>query len=316
MSDMPTTVMGLQSKGRARRDTSPRPNWKHNLIGWIFAAPWTLIFLIFLAGPIVAALILSFTNFGLLNLANPFNLHFIGVQNYIKLFQDQVFLTSALNTLYFVVVGVPLNIVVSLLLALGVNQGVGYIRSIFRVGYYLPVVTSIVALAVIWRYVYNPDVGLLNSFLHLFGLPGANWLGNPSLAMPSIIIMSVWHNAGSAMIIFLAGLQGIDRSLYEAANIDGAGTFARFRNITLPLLRPVMLFVTVITSIGFLQVFAEPFVMTNGGPLNRTLTVSIYLYQQGFNFFNQGYASAMAYIMFVAIVLLSAAQFRLLRPQT
>lgn len=316
MSNMPTTAVGLQSQGRVRRDTSPRPNWKHNIIGWIFAAPWTFIFLIFLAGPIVAALLLSFTNFGLLNLANPFNVHFIGVQNYVKLFQDQTFLTSALNTLYFVVVGVPLNIVLSLLLALGVNQGVGYVRSLFRVGYYLPVVTSIVALAVIWRYVYNPDVGLLNSFLHLFGLSGANWLGNPALAMPSIIIMSVWHNMGSAMIIFLAGLQGIDRSLYEAANIDGAGTFARFRNITLPLLRPVMLFVTVITSIGFLQVFAEPFVMTNGGPLNRTLTVSIYLYQQGFNFFNQGYASAMAYIMFVAIVLLSFAQFRLLRPQT
>jgi ABC-type sugar transport system permease subunit len=316
MRHIPTTVTGLRSQRRATRKTSPRPTWKRNVIGWIFATPWTLIFLIFLLGPIVVALILSFTDFGFANLANPFNLHFVGMRNYVKLFQDQLFLTSALNTLYFVVVGVPLNVMLSLLLALGVNQGVGYVKSIFRVGYYLPVVTSIVALAVIWRYIYDSDVGLLNGFLHLLGLPGANWLGNPSLAMLSIIIMSVWHNAGAAMIIFLAGLQGIDKSLYEAANIDGAGAFARLRNVTLPLLRPVMLFVTVITSIGFLQVFAEPFVMTNGGPLNRTLTVSIYLYQQGFNFFNQGYASAMAYVMFVAIVLLSAAQFRLLRPQT
>lgn len=316
MSQIPTTITQVRSTDRAARNASPRPNWKSNLIGWIFATPWTLIFLIFLVGPIVASLILSFTDFGFANLANPFNLHFIGIQNYVNLFQDQMFLTAVLNTLYFVVVGVPLNVLLSLLLALGVNQGLGWVKSLFRVGYYLPVVTSIVALAVIWRYVYDPDVGLLNSFLHLFGLPGVNWLGNPALAMPSVILMSVWHNMGSAMIIFLAGLQGIDRSLYEAANIDGAGTFARFRLITLPLLRPVLLFVTVITSIGFLQVFAEPFVMTGGGPLNRTLTVSMYLYQQGFNFFHQGYASAMAYVMFVAIVLLSAAQFRLLRPRT
>lgn len=314
--NVPTTVTGLRSQGQAARNASPQPNWKQNVIGWCFATPWTLIFLTFLVGPIIAALILSFTNFGLANLANPFDLHFIGIQNYVKLFQDEMFLTSSLNTLYFVVVGVPLNVAFSLLLALGVNQGVGYIKSIFRVGYYLPVVTSIVALAVIWRYVYDPDVGLLNGFLHLFGLPGANWLGNPSLAMPSIILMSIWRNAGSAMIIFLAGLQGIDKSLYEAASIDGAGMWGQFRSITLPLLRPVLLFVTVITSIGFLQVFAEPFVMTNGGPLNRTLTVSIYLYQQGFNFFNQGYASAMAYVMFLAIVLLSVVQFYLLRPQT
>ncbi|QBD83332.1 sugar ABC transporter permease [Ktedonosporobacter rubrisoli] len=295
---------------------SSRSNWKQNVIGWVFAAPWTLIFLLFLLGPIVASLILSFTDFGLVNLANPFKLHFIGIQNYLRLFRDPLFLTAAFNTLYFVVVGVPLNVVLSLLLALGVNQGVSYLKSLFRVGYYLPVVTSIVALAVIWRYIYNPDVGLLNSFLHLFGLPGADWLGNPNLAMPAIIIMSVWHNMGSAMIIFLAGLQGIDKSLYEAANIDGAGIWGQFRSITLPLLRPVLLFVTVVTSIGFLQVFAEPFVMTNGGPLNRTLTVSIYLYQQGFSFFHQGYASAMAYVMFIAIVLFALVQFRLLRPQT
>lgn len=317
MSDVPTTIMDVQAQERRAADIpSPRPNWKHNLAGWFFAAPWTLIFLCFLLGPIIISLILSFTDFGLSNLANPLNLHFIGFENYAKLFQDPIFLTAALNTFIFVVVGVPLNIAVGLLLALGVNRGVGYVKSVFRIGYYLPVVTSIVAVGVIWRYVYNPDVGLLNNFLHLFGLKGANWLGDPNLALPSIIALAVWRNAGSAMIIFLAGLQGIDKSLYEAANIDGAGVWGQFRNVTLPLLRPVMLYITVITSIGFLQVFAEPFVMTGGGPINRTMTVGIYLYQQGFNYFNQGYASAMAYILFVAVVLLAVIQFRVLRPQT
>jgi len=143
-----------------------------------------------------------------------------------------------------------------------------------------------------------------------------NWLGNPNLAMPSIIVMAVWHNVGGAMIIFLAGLQGIDKSLYEAARIDGAGAFARFRSITLPMLQPTMLFVVVTTTIGFLQVFQEPFVMTGGGPLNRTFTVSMYLYQQGFNFFNQGYASAIAYVVFAVIAIVALVQFRVLRPQT
>jgi multiple sugar transport system permease protein len=309
-------IATITPRASVARHAPQKPRWGHNLKGWIFAFPWVAIFLVFLAVPIIASLVLSFTDFGLANLANPFNLHFIGIKNYVQLFHDTTFLTAALNTIYFVVVGVPLNVVLGLLIAVGVNQGMSYVKTIFRVGYYLPVVTSIVAVAVIWRYLLDPDAGLINNLLHLIGLQGANWLGNPVLAMPSIIVMAVWRNVGYAMIIFLAGLQGIDKSLYEAANIDGAAAFARFRYVTLPMLRPTMLFVVVVTSIGFLQVFAEPFVMTGGGPLNRTLTVSIYLYQQGFNFFNQGYASAIAYVMFVAIVLLAIVQFRLLRPQT
>jgi multiple sugar transport system permease protein len=209
-----------------------------------------------------------------------------------------------------------LDIALALLVAIGVNRGVSYVRTIFRIGYYLPVVTSFVAIAVVWRFLYDPDAGLINNLLHLFGLQGANWLGNPVLAMPAIILVIIWRNIGSGMIIFLAGLQGIDQGLYEAAKIDGAGTFALFRNITLPLLRPTLLFVSVLTSIGFLQVFQEPFVMTQGGPLNRTLTVQIYLYQQGFNFFNLGYASAIGYVLFVAIVILAVIQFRVLRSHT
>ncbi|HEX6479069.1 MAG TPA: sugar ABC transporter permease, partial [Ktedonobacteraceae bacterium] len=279
---------------RAARNAPRKPRVKpgSGLVAWAFASPWIIIFVVFMAAPIIASLILSFTDFGIANIGNPFNLNFIGFQNYVKLVHDPTFITAVLNTLEFVLVGIPLDIALGLLIAVGLNRGVGAFRSIFRVGYYLPVVTSIIAIAVVWRFLYDPDVGLINNVLHAVGLPGVNWLGNPNLAMPSIIIMAVWHNVGGAMIIFLAGLQGIDKSLYEAARIDGAGAFARFRSITLPMLQPTMLFVVVTTTIGFLQVFQEPFVMTGGGPLNRTFTVSMYLYQQGFNFFNQGYASA------------------------
>ncbi|HEX6479470.1 MAG TPA: sugar ABC transporter permease [Ktedonobacteraceae bacterium] len=294
----------------------PRGRWGNKPVAWLFASPWMIIFVVFMAAPIIASLILSFTDFGVANIANPFNLNFIGFQNYVKLVHDPAFITAVLNTLEFVLVGIPLNIALGLLIAVGLNRGVNAFRSIFRVGYYLPVVTSIIAVAVVWRYLYDPDVGLINNVLHLVGLPGVNWLGNPNLAMPSIIVMAVWRNVGGAMIVFLAGLQAIDKGLYEAARIDGAGAFARFRSITLPMLQPTMLFVVVTTSIGFLQVFQEPFVMTAGGPLNRTLTVSMYLYQQGFNFFNQGYASAIAYVMFVVIAIVALVQFRLLRPQT
>jgi len=300
----------------ARQAPPPNDVKRHNLAGWLFAAPWTLIFLVFMALPIIASLILSFTNFGIANLQNPFDLHFIGLRNYAQLAHDQLFLQAALNTIIVVVIGVPLNVGLALLIAIGVNQGVRYARTIFRVGYYLPVVTSIVAIAVAWRFLLDPDAGLVNNLLRVVGLHGPNWLGNPSLALPSVIFVVIWRNVGYAMIILLAGLQGVDPALYEAAHIDGAGAFARFRSITLPMMRPVLLFVSVITSVGFLQVFQEPYVMTQGGPLNRTLTISQYLIQQGFDFFNQGYASAMAYVLFLAIVILTLVQFRLLRPQT
>ena len=315
MSNANTSV--ISPRARATHRASPMLGLGyHNLAGWLFALPWTVIFLVFLALPIIASLVLSFTDFGLANLADPFNLHFIGFQNYVKLAQDQTFLTTAVNTLYVVVVGVPLNVGLALLIAIGVNRGVGSVKAIFRLGYYLPVVTSIVAIGIVWRFLLAPDAGLINNLLRLVGLHGPDWLGNPATAMPSIIAVVVWRNVGYAMVIFLAGLQGIDKTLYEASQIDGAGAYARFRYVTLPMLRPVLLFVTVITSIGFLQVFQEPFVMTQGEPLNKTLTVSYYLYQQGFNFFNLGYASAMAYVLFLAIVILTLIQFRLLRSET
>src|SRR5947209_3054942 len=315
MSKAGTTLAPLQAQAALKAPPGPRKvrREQQNLAGWLFALPWTVIFLVFMALPILVSFVLSFTDFGIANLQNPFNLHFIGGQNYAQLIHDPTFLTSALNTLVIVVIGVPLNIALALLVAMGVNRGVGFVKTLFRVGYYLPVVTSFVAIAVVWRFLLDPDVGLVNNLLHMVGLQGPNWLGSPTLALPAVIFVIIWRNIGSGMIIFLAGLQGIDIALYEAGKIDGAATFALFRYITLPMIRPTLLFVSVLTSIGFLQAFQEPFVMTQGGPLNHTLTTQMYLYQQGFNFFNLGYASAVGYVLFVVIVILAVIQFRVLR---
>jgi len=313
MSGSPLT---LPAPGRAAPRRAARRRWRRHLVGWAFVLPWVLVFLTFMAVPILASLLMSFTEFGLRELRAPLSADWIGFQNYRELFRDETFRRACLNTLYFVAVGVPLNIAFGLLIALGVNRGARGVAAFFRVSYYLPVVTSIVAVAVVWRFLLNSDLGLLNNVLRSVGLDGADWLGNPALAMPSIIAMAVWRNVGGAMVLFLAGLQGIDRSLYEASDVDGANTLAKFRNITWPLLRPTTLFVAITTSIGFLQVFAEPFVMTRGGPLDRTLTVSMHLYEQGFDFFHQGYASAISYVLFVAVVVFAAVQFRLLRVQT
>lgn len=301
--------------GGVRATASDRGGAQRNLVGWLFALPFVLIFTIFLAGPIVAALVLSFTDFGLRDLRNPLGTDFIGLDNYVALFGDATFWQSLFNTAYFVVVGVPLTLTVGLAAAVALDRGIDRFRTAFRVGYYLPVVTSIVAIAVVWRYVLNPDVGLVNMALGAVGIDGPNWLANPTLAMPAIIAMGVWRNLGFAMVVFLAGLQTIPRSLYEAAAIDGAGRWQAFRHITLPMLRPTILFMVVITTIGYLQLFEEPFVMTDGGPLDRTLSVSMYMYRQGFEFFHQGYAAAIAYVLFLLVAIVAFVQFRLLKPQ-
>ncbi len=244
---------------------------------------------------------------------NPIGATFVGVDNYIALFADETFWKSLFNTVYFVVVGVPLTLILGLLIANALNRGITRFRTVYRVGYYIPVITSIVAIAVVWRFLLNPDYGLINMTLAAFGIQGPAWLADPALAMPSIIAMAVWRNLGFAMIVFLAGLQAIPVSLYEAASIDGAGRWQAFKSVTLPLLKPTILFMTVITTIGYLQLFEEPFVMTGGGPLDSTLSVTMYMYQQGFAFFHQGYASAIAYVLFVIVAIVAFLQFKFLR---
>ena len=280
---------------------------------WGFAAPFMVLFVVFMAGPIVASLAMSFTDLTTRDLRSPFSVNLIGFENYLTLFDDPRFLRSMVNTGVFVIVGVPLTIVLALLVALALNTGITRFRTVFRVGYYAPVVTSIVAIAIVWRFILQPD-GLLNGFLSWFGISGPNWLENTTWALPSLIAMAVWRNIGTLMVIFLAGLQAVPQEQIEAAMMDGAGAVKRFFNVTLPALRPAMLFAAVITGIGFLQFFEEPFVMTRGGPLDSTLSGAMYTYNQ-FGFGNYAYASAASYVLFIVIVILSLVQFRLLREK-
>lgn len=315
--DTAITATRPDVRGRGGRGGQTRLRaLRQDLVGWAFALPFVLIFTVFLAGPVLASLALSLTDFGLADLRNPLGTDFIGLANFQALLADRTFWTALWNTAYFVVVGVPLTLVLGLAAALALDKGIRRFRTLFRVGYYLPVVTSIVAIAVVWRYVLNPDLGLINMTLAAVGIDGPNWLADPTLAMPSIIVMAAWRNLGFAMIVFLAGLQTIPRSLYEAAAIDGAGRWESFRHVTLPLLRPTTLFILVITTIGYLQLFEEPFVMTDGGPLDRTLSISMYMYEQGFEFFHQGYAAAIAWVLFLLVAVVAFIQFRVLRSQT
>ena len=312
---MTVPALAQRRAAEAAPPASRRP-WRDDLVGWTFAAPFVILFGIFLAFPILASFVLSFTSFGLKDLANPVGSTVVGLKNYVDLFSDPVFWTALFNTFYFVIVGVPLTLVFGLLIATALNRGVSRFRTVFRVGYYLPVITSIVAIAVVWRFLLDPDVGLINMALGGLGINGPAWLADPVLAMPSIIAMAVWRNLGFAMIVFLAGLQAVPAMLYEAAAIDGAGRWQGFRYVTLPMLRPTILFMTVITTIGYLQLFEEPFVMTAGGPLNKTLSITMYMYQQGFTFFHQGFASSIAYVLFVIVAIVAFLQFKFLRSDT
>jgi multiple sugar transport system permease protein len=301
-----TTLTGASRKrgSRAGRQT---------LIAWGFAAPFLILFLVFMAGPILASFVMSFTDLTTRDLRSPFNVNIIGLDNYVRLFQDDRFVHSLLNTGVFVVIGVPLTMALAMLVALALNTGITKFRTVFRVGYYAPVVTSIVAIAIVWRFILQPD-GLLNGFLGWFGISGPNWLEDTFWALPSLIMMAVWRNIGTLMVIFLAGLQGVPKEHHEAAMVDGANVVQRFANVTLPAMRPTLLFAAVITSIGFLQFFEEPFVMTRGGPLDATLSTAMYTFNQ-FGFGNYSYASAASYVLFIAIVILSLVQFRLLKRE-
>lgn len=280
------------------------------LTAWLFAAPFVILFVVFMAGPIIGSFLMSFTDMTTRDLQTPFQVNIIGLDNYVRLFQDPRFVRSLLNTFTFVVVAVPLTIALAMLVALALDKGIRRFRTVYRVGFYAPVVTSIVAIAIVWRFILQPD-GLLNGFLAWFGIQGPDWLQSTTWALPSLIMMAVWRNIGTLMVIFLAALQGVPREHHEAAMVDGANAWQRFWSITVPAMRPAILFATVITGIGFLQFFEEPYVMTQGGPLDATLSTAMYTYDQ-FGFGNYAYASAASYVLFLAIVLLALVQFRLI----
>ena len=264
--------------------------------------PAMLLMGFFFVLPVVASLLLSFTDFDLYALARWDHLRLIGFENYRHLLNDPLFFLALKNTFYFVAIGAPLSVSASLLTALLINQrrvrGQGFFRTVF----FLPVVTTLVAVAVVWRYLYHPRLGLLNYVLSLLGIEPIDWLGDPQWAMPSLIIMAVWKNFGFNMVIFIAGLKSIPRRLYEAAEVDGAGAFEQFRSITLPLLAPTFVFVGIVTLIGYFQLFAEPYVMTQGGPSGRTLSVALLMFEEGFRWWNLGYAAAISFVLFLIIL--------------
>lgn len=287
---------------------------RRGLVAWGFALPFTLVFAIFMAFPVISSFGMSLTDMRGRDLKDPLNVDFIGLGNYTALFQDEQFLQAVRVTAIFVVIGLPATLAIALVLASLMNSGLVWFRSVFRVGYYMPVVTSIVAISVVWTILLQKDFGIVNSLLGLVGIDGPDWLHDETWALPSLIAMTVWRNVGYSMVILLAGLQGVPEDLYEAASLDGAGPIQKFRRITVPMLRPTILFCAVITGIGYLQFFEEPFVMTQGGPNGSTTSVAYSVFQQ-FGFSKYGYASAMSYVLFIAIVILTLLQFRLLRTE-
>jgi len=280
--------------------------------GYLFILPSVMVLTLFLFIPILASFLISLTDWNIYSLADRGRLNFVGFKNYMDVVHDQVFWKSLWNTLFFTAVGVPFTIMISLLCAVVLNEKFVRWKTFFRTAFFLPVISTIVAVAVVWRWIYNPEYGLLNWFMKSVGLPEFNWLSDPSTALASLILMAAWKNFGYNMVIFLAGLQSIPEALYESARIDGANVWQLFLHVTLPGLRTTTVFVAVMSTIGYLQFFAEPYVMTNkGGPLNSTMSIVLYMYNQGFKFFQLGYASALAYILFGIIFAFTFLQIRL-----
>jgi multiple sugar transport system permease protein len=283
---------------------------------WVFLTPALGLIALFFFLPVIAGLVLSLTDFDVYAIGAPDTARFIGLRNYHELFANPLFWKALGNTFVFVIVGGPLSVLTSLVAALLVNAKLTRFQALFRSIYFVPVVTTLVAVAIVWRYLYHPQYGILNWLLSGVGLPAVDWLGDPHWAMPAIILLAVWKNFGYNMLIFVAGLQGIPEELYEAAHLDGAGNWQRFRHVTLPGLAPTFLFVGVMTMLGQFQLFSEPYVMTQGGPLKATTSVVLLMYEEGFRWWRLGMAAAIAFVLFVLMLLGTALQLRLQRERS
>ena len=270
---------------------------------YLFISPWLLGFIFFTGGPIIASMIISLTDWSMLRTPN-----FVGLGNYVEMLtKDTYFVRALVNTIYYAGVSIPAGMALAFLVAMLLNENLRGI-TLFRTFFYLPSLVTGVAVAVLWAWLLNPQFGLINFALRLIGLEGPEWLFNTKTAMPAMIIMSLW-GIGGTMLIYLAGLQGIPEHLYEAAQIDGANGFQKFRNVTIPLMTPVIFFNMIVAIIASFQTFTQFYVMTNGGPANATLVYVLYLYRNAFEYFKMGYASALAWILFFIILLLTAFQF-------
>ncbi len=274
---------------------------------YLFISPWFILFLIFTLFSVSFSFYLSFHDWNILEKAKPF----VGLDNYVDLFQDKKFFQALWNTILFTGFGVPLGMISGLLVALLLNTKVK-MQGMFRTLYYIPVITPLVVSAVIWKWIYQGDYGLLNYYMLQLGLINKKllWLADPNLAMPALIIMGVWAGTGGVMVLYLAGLQGIPEEIYDAAKVDGANGLQQLWSITVPLLAPTTFYILITSVIGSFQSFAHIYIMTGGGPLRRTTVIGYYLYERGFKFFDMGYASAIAYVLFAIIFVFTLLQFK------
>ncbi len=280
---------------------------------WAFLAPALVLITVFFAVPVIAAFLLGFTDFDIYALADTSTVRITGLANYTTLLSSPLFWQALRNTAEFALIGGPVSIMVSLAAALLVNAKATRFKPFFRSVLFMPFVTTLVAVAIVWRYLYHPQYGLLNWMLGLVGLAPIDWLGNPTFAMPAIMLVAIWKGFGYNMLVFIAGLQNIPEDLYEAARLDEASAWQQFRHVTLPMLRPTLFFVTVITMVGFFQLFAEPYVMTQGGPLRSTTSLVLLMYEEGFRWWRMGYAAAVAVVLFLVILAFTLVQRRLQR---
>ena len=282
---------------------------------WLFLAPAAIVLGVFFLLPVIGAFVLSLTDYDLYALADLHNLRFVALSNYWALLHRPLFWAALGHTVYFVAVGVPLSMLVSLCAALLLHSPLARCKPFFRTVLFAPVVTTVVAVAVVWRYLLNTKYGLMNYMLGAVGIHPVDWLGNPHWAMPVIILFAVWKNFGYNMIIMLAGLQAIPSELYEAARMDGASSWRQFRHITLPMLAPTLWMVGILTISGYFQLFAEPYVITEGGPLQSTVSVLYLMYDEGFKWWNLGSASAIAFLLFVIMFAVTELMLRVGRKE-
>jgi len=283
----------------------------NNSIPYIFISPALILLLVFSLLPIFLAFFISFTDMSLIGLADWSKINFIGIENYQNIFKDPIFIKSIGNTIFYVVIGVPLVVICSLGIAIMIKFGESKIFGIFRVVFYTPSITNVVAVAIVWSYLYNPSFGFFNQVLSYLNIPAVHWLQDPQVAKFSLILLALWRAIGINMIIFLAALQGIPKDYYEAASLDGANKWQQLIKITVPMLSFAIFFVTITTMIGWLQFFEEPFIMTNGGPLDSTTSMALFIYRNGFQLSKFGYAAAGSFILFVAIIIITLIQFRI-----
>ena len=285
--------------------------WRQARAGLLLALPSAALILVFFFGPVLYGLWLSLTDFDLYAIGDPSAARFVGLGNYAHALGAPDFWNSLRITLVYAFVGAPISVAVSLAAALLVDARTTRWKPFFRAVYFAPVVTTLVAVAIVWRYLYQPQYGLVNAFLGRFGIPHVDWLGDPHWALPAILGLAVWKNFGYNLLIFVAGLQNVPRELHEAAELDGASGWQRFWHVTLPDLAPVSLFVSITTLINYFQLFAEPYVMTQGGPLKSTNSLVLLMYEQGFRWWRLGYAAALAFLLFAVILAATAVQMRL-----